>query len=646
MEKELATVRALLDITEIGPLERAIGLQIPASSQWIKVPQAVAMSAPTNTRRTPKTPALYYFNQDTGECFPSRLGSVASAAPRSQAPPLEYEDEEAIASYLDVSSSWLPRGVIMMNHTMKQRVTACRCQLEDRHACDPFKWAAIFNARRQEMQFFSQSDPNAKCGGARRQVQPPTYVLLADDHVLYHVLVIQDAFRRCQRRKQRRRLSRGIMRCACWLARELLACRRRLFERSEATRKSALNCIYVHVERAQRLRAGDFITSDPYVVLTICDADGQVVATGTTSVRRNTRNPKWNEEFYLPYEFASHERQQVTDRSTEATTGDACLTMLVLDHDMIKSTRDEADRDPPIGVSRKDFLGRTVIAIDAFQHGKRMTADLELLGPDDSESEESDGDDDAKASSRKKQALTRGLLTISMQWIHFEDPTWERRKSADGRYSIVGPKRSALEQKPPLPEPIALKIQSLGEELRSVMTSVLDLTLATLDPLLRLHKRMKTAQAKGRTAEEAKVHEQRLAAIVSTQLASQFVIVQQQLQRVSNPFPPLRDELRIPVMTYIVDAFDPVEGDSMRATANELLTPSSPLPVTCTATAALATSLTASAPSNASQPASPAQSRHQEALSLISTELLAWTSYLRDHSQSWPDLGSILHCQR
>lgn len=650
MEKELATVRSLLDTSQVGPLERAVSLQIPASSQWIKVPKVIT---PTSSRRTPKTPALYYFNQDTGECFASPVGSTPT---RSPAAPLEYEEEETIASHFDVSSSWLPRGVIIMDSTMKHRVTTCRQQLEANHARDPFGWIAIFNARRQEMQFFSQRDPNAKCSGARRQEQPATYTILADEHVLYHALVIQDAFRRCQRRKQRRRLTKGIMRCACWLARELLSCRRRLFERSEAERKAALNCIYVHVERAQRLRAGDFITSDPYVVITVCDADGQVAATGTTSVRRNTRNPKWNEEFYLPYGFTQHKQHQHSDQRVEDAKGEACLTLLVLDHDMIKTTRDEVGDGLPTGLSLKDFLGRSVIAIDAFQHGKRMTADLDLLGPEDNENDDSDDDSDTKMSRRKNQDKTRGLLTISMQWIHHEEHEWERRQSADGRYSIVRPSRSVVEQKPPLPDSISSKLRFSREELQPALTSVLDLTVSTLDPLLRLHKRMRTAQAKGRTAEEAKVHEQRLAAVVSMQLAPQFAIVQQQLQHASAVLPQLLEDLRLPVMTYIEEAFDPVDGEAMRVTATALLSPSSLLPSTCTTTAALASSLVAPAASDLPQPVVPVQLRHQEALTGITLELREWASYILDHTQSlaslmkqffvaghdmWPDRATI-----
>jgi hypothetical protein len=647
MEKELATVRSLLDLSEVGPFEQAVNLQIPASSQWIKVPKAIV---PINSRRTPKTPALYYFNQDTGECFSSHAGSIPTRSP------LEYEEEETIASHVDVSLSWLPRGVIIMDPTMKHRVITCRRQLEASHARDSFGWIAIYNARRQEMQFFSQHDPNTRCSGARRQEQPAMYVMLVDGHVLYHVLVIQDAFRRCQRRKQRRRLTRGIMRCAYWFARELLACRRRLFERSEAARKAALNCIYVHVESAHRLRAGDFVTSDPYVVLTLCDPDGQVAATGTTSVRRNTRNPKWNEEFYLPYGFPQHEQQQHSDQLNDDAKGEACLTLLVLDHDMIKTTRDEVDAGLPAGLSLKDFLGRSIIAIDAFQHGKRMTADLELLGPEDSESEDIDDDSDTKASSRKKQTKTRGLLTISVQWIHYEEHAWERRQSADGRYSIVRPRRSAADQKPPLPDSILIKFQSSREEIQPTVTSVVDLTVSTLNPLLRLHKRIRTAQAKGRTAEEAKVHEQRLAVIVSMQLAPQFVIVQQQLQHASAVLRVLLEDLRLPVMTYIEEAFDPVDGEAMRVTAIALLSPSSLLPSTCTTTAALASSLIALTPSDLPQPVIAIQLRHQEALTVIASELREWTSYLFDRTQNlanfmrqffvpghdmWPDAAII-----
>lgn len=618
LQKEIATVRALHELSRQSPFQRAIAERVPASSQWIAVPQNDSMSRPATGHRTPKSPVMYYFNQDTGQATLGATYAVSSitSAHKSNLPPLEYESEDAIISTCDGVYSWPSKGVIVMNDAMKRRIALCQRQVMR----DPLNWIAVFNSRRQEMQFFSKTTPTAWAEGQRRQVKPSTYVLHANDHTLYYVLVIQDAFRKYVTKRKRNRLVYGIFRCAFWAARELTACRKRMFERSEDVRKSSLNCFVIVVEKGRYLRVGDLISSDPYTLLTIKNPAGEIVATGKTTVRRNTRNPRWNEEFCFPYEYTAHQELLQSGLKTNLLK-EACVSFVVLDHDIFTSDRENDDDADLEQLPTKDFLGQAVVAISSFDHGRKMTSELELFGPED--------DDEFNDQPTSLASKGRGTLTISMQWIHQSAPGWPSHITPGKRHSVVTPKRTETPQKPSLPEGLAEEIESVHNRLQIVASQASELMVSTLDPLSRLFKRMKLAQSAGRTAEEAKVHEQRVIVIATTQLYPKFLSVQQAMQQLASLLTLVLEHLAAPINTYISDAFNPIDGEAAVAGLKELLLAPS-IPESCSSTAALV----ASKPNDHAHPPGYNNLQHHlGAVVVLSTELEEWTLRLHTWDQ-------------
>ncbi|GMF47355.1 unnamed protein product [Phytophthora fragariaefolia] len=499
LDKHLVVVRELLadargNPTRVGPLAEALSRRTPATSEWIKVID----------RRASGSISTRYFNQDTGETFQSRW----------RVEPLEYEDRAAV---MVEEQKRLPHRIIIMNSEMRARVVFHRQAMLRHHAEDPFQWIAVFNDRKKEYQFFSTHSAKAYISphASRYPGHPPTYVMLADGFLLYHVLLVQDAYRKFHCRRQRQRRLRGVYMSLCLVFCELVAARRRILRRS-------LNCVRVIVEKAECLRAADLLTSDPFVVLTLTDFAGSIVNTGKTSVKYNTLNPKWNEEFRFRYSFTAEEAKRIAFQSDDHTyVGEAALTLKVFDHDMairqnvggrkLKFVDESSTQDPnPSEVfleqSSDDFLGMVRIPIQPFVHGKSMTADLLLL-------DDQGGNNSPRA---------RGFLTVTVQWAHCDDEEDEVPNetklwaigSGGGRTLIT----KKAQGRPELTGEAAREIDQLREMMECLLQLHLTIATEVLDPMCRLHKRIEIAQTKGKTAEEAKMLEQRFDGLLHSQL--------------------------------------------------------------------------------------------------------------------------------
>lgn len=563
----------------IDPFARAMQRNTPASSDWVRIPVHREASLSLSSLSLQQDDA-YFVNLDTGECV----------VPSTDAPcvePLEYEDKDVLKRCNYEAIGARPHRIVVWSTEMKARVAALELDIAQRRVCDPFQWTAVFDTRRQQMQFFSLRAPrDAKQRVAWQQHAPPPYVMVADTFMLYHVLVVQDAYRAYCRRKRHRRKLRGVAQCTRWLAAELLAARLRIAKRTELERKRALNCLHVVVERARHLHAGDVFTSDPFVIATVLDAHGDEVAKGKTSVRHNTRSPAWHEEFAFHVEwqeFAGHsaateaEDSECQDGEDEDESGDllqharGVLAFEVCDFDLISlrnggdkkakekatnSSSDDSDREGDGDcetLKKGDVLGYASLQLEALEHGQPLSADLALAR-------------DVDATNGKAS----GSLSVIVHWTHsreFDDTDASRKRSS----VVVDATKKPL-PKQPLPDALTRELHDVNAQLERATEALLDLGASTLDPLQRLHKRMVEAQAVGRTAEEAKVVEQRMLALMKTQLGPKTQCLDERLRVCRDAVERFRQNSELLAMAReFVDSQETSVCDALTATLTRVL---------------------------------------------------------------------------
>ncbi|EGZ25116.1 hypothetical protein PHYSODRAFT_478196 [Phytophthora sojae] len=159
------------------------------------------------------------------------------------------------------------------------------------------------------------------------------------------------------------------------------------------------------------------------------------------------------------------------------------------------------------------------IPIQPFVHGKRVTAGLPLLGEK--------GDNNSPR--------TRGSLTVTVQWTHCEEE--EEKALNETKLWAVGSGggRALIAKKardrPELPGEAAREVELLRQHMEHVLQLLLTMATEVLEPMYRLHSRLKVAQTRGKTAEEAKMLEQRLDALLHSLLLPQLQTVRDLVAR-------------------------------------------------------------------------------------------------------------------
>uniref|UniRef100_K3WYF1 Uncharacterized protein n=1 Tax=Globisporangium ultimum (strain ATCC 200006 / CBS 805.95 / DAOM BR144) TaxID=431595 RepID=K3WYF1_GLOUD len=148
--------------------------------------------------------------------------------------------------------------------------------------------------------------------------------------------------------------------------------------------------------------------------------------------------------------------------------------------------------------------------------------------------------------------LAQGTLKVSVQWIHsseFDERDDELEKKPSGKLLVEATKRPL--PKPALSQELEHAFRVICALLETITETLLDLATTAVDPLQRLHKRMLNAQAAGKTAEEAKVVEQRMVALVNTQLFPKVTRLDEQLLKCCASIRPFQDSITGMVQDYV-----------------------------------------------------------------------------------------------
>ncbi|EQC25231.1 hypothetical protein SDRG_16902 [Saprolegnia diclina VS20] len=460
----------------------------------------------------------YYVDKATGECLTEApLGFEANppAKPRLQ-------------------------RMVLFAPAMKQRIAGLRREMLARAAADPDQWSAIFDETHGRMFYISAVH------ALQTFKRPSAYVMVADEHTVYSVLLIQDLFRLRRLRARVRRLLRRAIRVVRIVVYMVTAEKARAEARRIRATKVPLNCIKVMIEYAEDLRAADRVSSDPFVTLDITtNGNGPRPRSRQTSVQPSTLTPIWNELFHIPYAWLQHEVDPPRKRPTHAKTAedeeaddkdedddddapgdidmDRVTKALAINlvendaslHDDIDDERSLVltvwDFDAPVYRTRaasREFLGLAVVPLDALDHGMPISAELTLR------------DEDGYLSPRP-----RGTLNMTVQWIAYCFPrslrsvmlaTWAIARLSR-LLAITYAKRVVVAKpKPPLSDELQMLLELVDSTFHTALLKLADV-IVMADQLQRLKHRLSDARKGQTTADEEKHIELRLQAVMRDQ---------------------------------------------------------------------------------------------------------------------------------
>ncbi|KAG9402282.1 hypothetical protein AC1031_006910 [Aphanomyces cochlioides] len=454
----------------------------------------------------------YYVNKDTGDCI---LEQPLGFEPSIEKPPL--------------------RRTVIFSSSMKSRILALRQQMKQDAAADPEQWVAMFDEFHGRMFYVSQVH------SMQSYKRPERYVMVADEMTVYSVLVIQDVFRARRKRAWLRRLFRRTVHSIMVVNYMLAQWHIREEARAIRAAKVPLTCLKLTIESASELRAADRISSDPFVEIQLSNR----TAPRRTTVRKATLEPVWNEVFHLRYAWLDHEQailhqtpHNAKDEQKEDDEHDHLLSSVDLmrvtgqlaenlvmneDHGIANHDNDEGptialtvfDYDAPTSAKQeasRDFLGLAIIPIDPLDHGKPISAELQLR------------DEDGYLSPR-----SRGTLSITVQWIPYVFPlqltTVMVATRAIARLDALKRQRylerAKLQTPPMLPKPtlsddLKMLLELIDSKWQDALIKLAD-AIVMADQLQRLVLRLNEARKSHTNAEEEEHIERRLKAVIRDQ---------------------------------------------------------------------------------------------------------------------------------